>query len=385
MPDWNRIRRDFPVTERCAYFLSAAMSPLPTSVFEAIIGEYRTLLLDGDIHFDDDLKRCGALYTGLADHLNSKAENIVFVANTSTAMSLVALSFGDRAPRPFNVVSLEDEFPSSTIGFEHRGIEMRYARPIEGRYTIDSILDMTDRRTLAVVASYVQYATGFRLDIESLGRVLKEREIVFVVNATQGFPFYPIDVEAMHIDVLSASLHKWGMTGHIGAMFYTSAAFREKYPSPLAGWLSVVGEEGEHIHIAKNAPFRLRTSARQYNQGTSNLQTILAFQAAFNYMKKIGFENIRLRIAELTDYLMAALKRLGIRIMSPAARPEERSAIVAFTMGEGNSRYVDALAAKDIHVSLRNGLIRVSLNIFNDFSDIDRLRDALMEIAGNIS
>jgi selenocysteine lyase/cysteine desulfurase len=111
--------------------------------------------------------------------------------------------------------------------------------------------------------------------------------------------------------------------------------------------------------------------------GTYNLQPLLAFQVALDYMRKIGFENIRRRLFELTDCLIAGLGRLGIRIVSPIDRLEERSAIVAFSLGERSGQCVEALATKNIHVSLRIGLIRVSLNIFNDEGDIDRLLEAV--------
>jgi selenocysteine lyase/cysteine desulfurase len=375
--DWKKIRNDFPVTKNHAYFLSAAMSPLPVSVYEALTGEYLKLMLDGDIHYGEDVRKCNLLSADLAQLLGTEADNITFVASTSTAMSLVALAFQDRVQKPFNVVSFEEEFPSSTIGFEHRGVEMRYVRPVNARYSPDSIIAAVDRETVAVVASFVQYATGFRLNLEAVGHLLKAKGILFIVNATQGFPYFPIDVETMNIDALSCSFHKWGLTGHLGAMFYTSAAFRSKYPAPLAGWLSVKGEGGDSIHTAKNEPLRLRPTAKQYMSGTYNLQPLLAFRVALDYMKRIGFENIRPRLFELTDYLLAGLNRLGVRVVSPVDRPEERSAIIAFSLGERSGPCVEALAAKNIHVSLRLGLIRAALNIFNDEGDIDRLLDAI--------
>jgi len=377
MTDWKKIRRDFPVTKTHAYFLSAAMSPLPLPVYEALAGEYRKVMLDGDIHYGEDVHKCNLLSADLAHLVGTEADNLTFVASTSTAMSLIALAFQDRVHKPFNVVSLEEEFPSSTISFEHRGIEMRYVRPVDARYTADSIMAVADKETVAVVASFVQYATGFRLDLEAVGHGLKDRGILFIVNATQGFPYFPIDVEAMNIDALSCSFHKWGLAGHLGAMFYTSAAFRTRFPTPVAGWLSVKGEGGDSIHTAKNAPLRLRPTAKQYMAGTYNLQPLLAFRVALDYMKRIGFENIRRRLFELTDYLLAGLCRRGIRVVSPVDRPEERSAIIAFSLGERSGPCVEALAAKNIHVSLRLGLIRAALNIFNDERDIDRLLEAI--------
>jgi selenocysteine lyase/cysteine desulfurase len=236
---------------------------------------------------------------------------------------------------------------------------------------------MTDGETLAVVTSQIQYATGFHQDIRALGRELRRRGILFIVNATQAFPYFPLDTKTSAIDVLMASLHKWGLTGHIGTMFFTSPEFRERFPSPIAGWLSVDTEGGSFIHTAKNAPFRLFRSARQYNFGTVNLQPLLAFEKALDYIQGIGIEDIQERLFELTDYLIHGLKNLHVTIVSPNARREERSAIVSFTLGDRNRAFVKKCIGKNIFITLRDGHIRVSVNIFNNFTDIDCLLEAL--------
>ena len=381
MCDWIKIRKDFPVTKKFAYFQSAAMSPLARPVFEAIVKNYRAIYEFGDKRWDEDLLTYQKMLRSLGGLLNTETENLTFMPNTSTATAMVALTLKNNAPRSFNVVSLEDEFPASTIGFEYQGIPMRYVQPRNGLYPINSILDHTDNDTLAVVTSYVQYATGFRLDIEALGRALGRRDILYIVNATQAFPYYPVDIKNMHIDVMTASLHKWGLTGHLGSLFFTSPAFREQFPPPITGWLSVDSDIGL-IHTAKNIPFRIHSSARSYDFGTFNLQTLLAFQSALDYMKAIGFENIRKRIRELTDYLIAGLQAVGITIISPIDAPESRSAIVTFKPLMDYSACVKALEKKNILVSPRAGYVRVAVNIFNSFDDIDRLLEALRCLPG---
>ena len=376
MCDWIKIREDFPVTKNFTYFQSAAMSPLARPVYEAIVKNYRAIYEFGDKRWDEDLLAYKKMLRSIGGLLNTEPENLTFMPNTSTATALIALALKNNAPRPFNVVSLEDEFPASTIGFEYQGIPMRYVQPREGVYSINSILDHTDNDTLAVVTSYVQYATGFRLDIEALGRALGRRDILFIVNATQAFPFYPVDIQRMHIDVMTASLHKWGLTGHLGSLFFSSKAFREQFPPPIAGWLSVDSDEGL-IHTAKNASFRLHSSARRYEFGTFNLQTLLAFQTALDYIKTIGFANIRKRIKDLTDYLITGLQDAGITIISPIDTPEARSAIVTFKPQMDYAACVQALEKKNILVSPRAGYVRVAVNIFNSFDDIDRLLEAL--------
>lgn len=379
MPNWNKIRKDFPITKKSVYFQSAAMSPIPSPIFAAIVKNYRKIHQQGDILWTKDMKRYRKLCGDIAALINTEKDNVCFVQNTSTAMSLIALSFKNEIETPYNVVSNEDEFPASTIGFEHQGIAMRYVQPINSRYPIDTILEQTDEQTAAVVTSYVQYATGFRQDLQALGKALHDKGILFIVNATQAFPFYPIDIQAMHIDALTCSLHKWGMTGHVGSIFFTSPEFRKRFSAPWIGWLSVDAGKAV-IHTAKNAPFHIHDSARRYEFATQNLQTILAFQEALDYLKAIGFENIRDRLLELTNYLILGLKKLGVRIVSPIDKPEERSPIVSFSLGDRNKECIKKLSQESISVSLRAGFIRVSVNIFNNFEDIDKLLSVLHSV-----
>jgi len=383
IPNWNKIRKDFPITKKSVYFQSAAMSPIPSTVFAAIVKNYRKIHQQGDILWTKDMEKYRKLCGDIAALINTEKDNVCFVQNTSTAMSLIALSFKNEIVTPYNVVSNEDEFPASTIGFEHQGIGMRYVQPINSRYPIDTILKQTDEQTAAVVTSYVQYATGFRQDLQALGKALHDKGILFIVNATQAFPFYPIDIQAMHIDALTCSLHKWGMTGHVGSIFFTSPEFRKRFSAPWIGWLSVDAGKAV-IHTAKNAPFHIHDSARRYEFATQNLQTILAFQEALDYLKAIGFENIRNRILELTDYLILGLKKLEVRIVSQIDKLEERSPIVSFSLGDRNKECIKKLTQESISVSLRAGFIRVSVNIFNNFEDIDKLLSVLHSVTSGI-
>lgn len=382
MTDWNKIRKDFPITENSVYFQSAAMSPMPSAVFKAIMKEYEKLHLHGDIGWINDMKRFNRLCKESAELLNTDPENVTFVQNTSTAISLLALSFKNQIPKPFNVVSMKDEFPASTVGFEYLNVEMRYVEPVDSRNAIDSILETIDKDTLAVVTSQIQYSTGFQQDLMRLGQELKKHGILFIVNSTQAFPYFPVDVAAANIDVLTASLHKWGLTGHIGTLFFTTPEFREKFPSPWAGWLSVDMEGKGLIYTAKNSFFQLLASAHRYDFGTFNLQPLLAFQKALNYIKDIGIQNIQERIMELTDYLIEKLKELNIKIVSPIERKSERSAIISFTLDDKNKACIQKCNENKIYVSQRDGKIRVSVNIFNNFTDIDHLVTVLRDFRG---
>ncbi|MBI5541589.1 MAG: aminotransferase class V-fold PLP-dependent enzyme [Bacteroidia bacterium] len=377
--NWEQIRDDFPVARNTVYFQSAGMSPLPNQVLDAIIKAYTKLNQYGDIHFMEDLIETERLRGVLASMLNTEADNVNIVPSNSYAMSLLALSFIDTVKTQFNIVSMFDEFPSNTVPYEYKGITMKYVNPINSRFNIDDIMSAVDENTLAVVTSYVQFGTGFRQDLKKLGQLLKQKNILFVVNATQGFPLFNVNVKEFNIDVMTCSIHKWGFIGHTGTIFYTSPEFRERFASPIAGWLSV--DTGmELIHAGKNEPFSLHSSSRKYYTGTYNLQTLIGLKASMAYLNNIGFDNIVSRLFELGDYLIKKLNQVEIKIVSPVDSIQERSAIISITMGaELNSKAVFFLESKNVYTSLRGGVIRIAFNIFNNFEDIDKLIEALTE------
>ncbi len=382
MADWKRVREDFPVTRERIYFMSAGMSPVPTPVLRRITDEYNKLNTSGDLFWERDIQAYKALCARLGWHVGADADDLAVVMNTSTAMSIVAMSLKQEGD-DFNVVSVKDEFPSTTVPFEYQGIRMKYVEPDGARYPVERILGSVDDRTRAVLVSYVQYATGFRQDIAALGEELRKRDVLFIVNATQGFPFFPIDAKGMGIDAMSASLHKWGFAGHAGALFHTSSDFRKRFPAPMAGWLSVDTEGEQFIHTGKNKPFKLRASADRYVMGCINFQAINPVGAAFDYLETIGFEEIRKRIFALTDRLIEGLRTSGATIVSPVERAEERSAIVSFNLGERTRECLPYLSDRHIYVSYRSDNVRVSVNIFNDESEIDALLTALKEFKGS--
>lgn len=374
MFDVASIRKQFPLTKEYAYFQSAGMSPVPLKVLAKVNEGYQSLSEHGDLFWHDDMQSQQIMFEKIASLVHCKASDIAFTDSNSLAMSLVAASFKQKKSN-FNIVSVEEEFPSNSVPFEYQGIEMRYAQPQNHRYSVDSILSLCDNKTLAVVTSYVQYCTGFRQDLMKLGAALKERNILFIVNATQAFPLFPINMERMNIDVLTCSVHKWGFCGHIGTMFITAEKFRKEYPSPFAGWLSVdVSKSNDFIHTTKGKPFQVWKSSLQYNFGSSNYKSRLGLDASLDYLASLGWENIRSYLFEISDYLIERLKQTGVEIISPVDTNDERSAIVSFSLKEkSNAELVQFLEKRKVITSLRNSYVRASVNIFTNKNDVDIL------------
>ncbi len=371
--NWTNIRKDFPVTQNLAFFQSAGMSPIPVQVYETIKETYFKLSQFGDISWEEDAAAIRTFCDNIGSMINSSGDNLTFLPNTSMAFSLVALALKETFGKDFNIVTMYDEFPASNVPFEGQSINVKYVKPPpDNRYPIDKVTSAIDNNTKAVITSYVNYSSGFRQDIETLGKKVKEKGLLFIVNATQGFPVFPIDVKRLHIDVMSASLHKWGCAGHVGSLFFTTEEYRKKFPAPISGWLSVLPPDYDFIPTQKNEKFQQYESAKQYDFGTTNHQVILGAKTAFEYMDNIGFENIRERIFEITDYLLEKLSALPVGIKSPISEKSERTGIVSLEVpGHDNQQIADYLKENKVFVAIRNQKIRMSVNFFNDHSDVD--------------
>lgn len=380
MTNWEQIRKDFPVCNNLAYFQNAGMSPIPTPVFEAITQAWDKIHHYGDIDWMGDMQKVEQMKAHLSGLIHSTADNLSFVHNSSLALNLVALAMKQKFQQGFNIVTMEHEFPSSNVPFASQGIEVRYVKAREARFLLSDIEACMDSNTKAIVTSWVQYATGFRQNLEALGQLAKEKGVLFIVNATQGLPMFQMDVNRMHIDVMTASLHKWGCCGHVGAAFYTSPDYRRNFPAPLSGWLSVLPPDNDFIPTQKNVPFVQYSGAAQYNLGTTNFQNLLGLKASLEYMERIGFENIRNRIMELSSELISKLKTLPLTIISPIENENERSGILSVSLHKDfNAQAVQFLEQHKISTSLRMGNIRIAPSFFNNQDDIHVLIEKLAE------
>ncbi len=249
-----------------------------------------------------------------------------------------------------------------------------------GVVDVDDIQRSITNETRVLGTSYVQFATGFRHDLVALGRLCRERNLVFVVDATQGMGVFPIDVVNSGIDFLVFSGYKWAQAGYGVGGLYVAPRFLNPTAFPVAGWWSARDPEA-----VVNDRLDLKETAAALEVGCPHFAGIFALGAALTLFEEIGKSRIEERIHELTDYLHQRLQAARFNIASPLNR-DHRSGITIVEMRNAPD-VVKRLAERKIIVSARGKGLRVSVHIFNNFDDIDRLIAGLRELtstaAGN--
>src|SRR5438067_8201862 len=375
--DWNQIRALFPAAERYSYLNTAAAPPL--SVVAAGEGKryYDEMAEYGDVAWESWLSQAEQIREKIAAFVNAEARSIAFTYSTSHGMNLIA----GMLDRCGDVLCPADEFPSCTLPWLQQRYRVDFVSSRErGVIDLDDIRKSITANTRVLVTSFVQFATGFRQDLVALGRLCKERNLTFVVDATQGMGVFPIDVVNSGIDFLVFSGYKWAQAGYGIGGLYLAPRFLSPTSFPGAGWWSVRDPEA-----VVNDRLDLKQTAAALEVGCPHFAGIFALGAALTLFDEIGKSQIEERIHELTDYLQHRIEAERFKIASPLNR-EHRSGITIVEMRNAPD-VVKRLAERKIIVSARGKGLRVSVHIFNNFDDIDRLIAGLRELtstaAGN--
>lgn len=371
----SQLRAEFPICGRVTYLNHAATGPISRKVAAAVgrqaeIHNFRNESATAQFAVVYDECRAAA-----ARLVGSRPERVAFIQNTSHGISLLA--GGQDWAEGDNVVVPEMEFPSNYLAWlalENQGVELRKLRLVDGRVTPEQLQQTIDERTKIVTLSQVQYFNGFRADLAAIADVTHNHGAKLIVDGTQSVGAVPVDVEAMGIDALVVSSHKWmlGPLG-IGFMALSDAMFETTRVSQI-GWLSV------NDPFAFNRTIDLPDDATRFEPGTENSAGIYGLAARLKEIEAYTLKGIEARILGLNSRLADALTSQGFEIRSPM-EPGTRSGILSFRRPDvATPSTVEALEKKGIYIGYREGALRASPHYYNSEEEIDALVEALISL-----
>ena len=364
--------REFPVRRNFIHLNHAAVAPLPRRVADAITAHVENVRDRGVADWRSWYGMIEATRGKVAGFIGASAAEIAFVPNTSWGINLVALGFPWKAGD--NVVTDDIEFPSNAYPWRalaERGVECRVAKNRGGRIAAEDLAALVDGRTRVVAVSWVAFHNGFVFPLAEIGRLCRERGILFVVDAIQGLGALPMDVAAANVDVLCADAHKWLYGTEGGAVFYVAESARERVPARARGWWNLK-TEGEYLEYRGATPY---AGARRYEPGTLPTANIAGLSAAVDLLNEIGRDAVQARILDLVELLRRGLESRGWKIASPAPLS---SGILAAAPPSGDARsWAKALEARGVLVAPREGCVRFSPHAGNDAGEIERALAAI--------
>lgn len=377
MLDPTPYRQLYPITERCAYFNHAGVSPLNTRALAAMneFNERSARLPPGEWYADvlatflDLRKRCAAL-------VNARSvDEIALMPNTAAGINTAALSLPLRPGD--NVLLLDGDYPANVypwMNLARRGVLTKLVPAVNGGLDLDVLKSRIDSHTRVIAMSTVVFATGFRNDLEAVGRLCKERGIFFVVDGIQSLGALPFDVQAANVDFLAAGSQKW-LLGPQGAgfLYVRGELLDQLVPGPYVGASSVVD-----FANFLDYNFTLQPTAERFNIGTTNTINLIGLHASLALIQEAGIEAVAERVLMLAGVAIGDLQERGFRVSADTA-PARRSGIVIAEVGDPKAAS-ERLAQQGIVCIPRGKGIRIAPHFYNTEDEVLRVGEALSKL-----
>lgn len=370
-------RREFPVAAHQVFLAHAGDCPLPQRVASAV-ADYAQRAAAAD----QEAAALPALVREtreLAARLvGCQPGEIALVGPTTQALNLVARGLPCR--RGDNVLIYFDDYPSNVypwLAMADRGIEVRFLNTRQlGLIRPMDVLGQVDEQTRLVALASCHFIAGHRIDLDTIGRGLRERGILFCVDGIQTLGAFPTPVR--HLDMLAADAHKWLLGPCAAGVFYVRSEVQDRLTPTVLGWNNVRCPD----YVAQEE-LEFRRDARRYEPGSQNLLGLAGLRAALQLILEIGVDAIAADLLRKREYLVEHLRGRGWNLLFADAPPNQAGGILScWRDGTDLPALHGRLLASGIVTSLRadrsgRKYIRLSPHFYNTTAELDRFLDAL--------
>lgn len=378
----TQARGNFPALERWTYMDVAARGVLSRQVRAALDAHLDDRMLNGATdkeHFFALVERARARFAQL---IGADADEIAYTKNISEGLNIVAA--GVDWKQGDNVVLCADlEHPNNVyawLNLRRHGVDVRTVPARDGHIPIDALVERMDTRTRVATVSTVSFAPGFRTDVEALGRVCRERDVLLLVDAAQSVGVQHTDVRASNIDALAVSTQKGLLALYGMGYLYVRREWAERLqPAYLARFGVDLGDA--HEASIGGYDFKLARGARRFDLGNYNFLATAAVDASMKQLLEWDTRRIEPYVQGLTHALARGFLELGLTVAGGEPGPHITKIVTVGAMsadhyGTGEARYnrlYEHLAANRVKLSIRRGMLRFSLHVYNNMEDVERV------------
>lgn len=390
----SKIRNDFPVLRenpKLAYLDNAAMALKPDCVIEAVNNYYTKLGVNVHRGVYKMSYEATDLYeearNKVAKFLNAEFEEIVFTRGASSALNLVASSYGLEFLKPGDeIITSQLEHHSSHMPWNNvakkTGATVKYV-PLneEGRITVEAFKSVLTKNTKVVALTYVSNVMGYITPIKEIIKLAHEAGAIVSVDGAQAVPHMKIDVKELDCDFLSFSGHKLcGPTG-IGALYGKKELLEKMPPIEFGGDMADTVSIDEQTY--KAAPYKFET-------GTPIIAEAIGLGVACEYLDQIGLDNIAKYEYMLKCEAINKLKELkGLKIYNESCE----TGIISFNIDDVHPHDAASVFDKNdvciraghhcaqLITSYLNtiGTVRASFYFYNTLDDVNKFVESVKE------
>ncbi|WP_150267326.1 cysteine desulfurase [Paenibacillus tepidiphilus] len=395
----SAIREQFPILNQninghpLVYLDSAATSQKPLRVIEAVKAYYE--LDNANVHRGVHTlgSRATDAYEGarekLAKFLNARStKEIIFTRGTTTALNLVASSYGAaNVGEGDEIVITQMEHHSNFIPWQQlakkTGATLKFL-PLQqdGTVTLEDAEKTITPKTKIVAIAYVSNVMGVTHPVKELAAIAHRNGAVIVVDGAQSTPHIKVDVQDLDCDFYALSGHKMLAPTGIGALYGKKALLEAMEPVEFGG--EMIDDVGLYDSTWKELPWR-------FEGGTPIIAGAVGLGAAVDFLQEVGLDNIHQHEMKLAAYAEARLAEIeGLSVYGPKGR---QVGVVTFNLGDVHPHDVATVLDAE-GIAIRAGhhccqplmrwlqvssTARASFYLYNTEQDVDALVNALIK------
>lgn len=314
----------------------------------------------------------------VAQLIGADASEIALATNTTYGLNLAAFSLPLRAGDV--VLTPDREFPANVYPWmalaERRGVEYRRLECHEGVLDPERLSrELEDDRVRAVSVSWVQFASGARVDLAALGALCRDRGVYFVVDAIQGVGPLTLDVSALPIDILACGAQKWLLSPWGSGFVYVRRDLIDQLEPHDVSWLAVRG--ADDFTRLTDYDLAWRADARKYEFITLPFQDMAGMNASLELFFELGLEAVSAHTLALAEHIAQwACSRSDVELVTPAA-PARRAGVISVRPRDARAASQRLTKANVAH-SFREGAIRLSPHFYNTIDEVQAALDIMV-------
>lgn len=386
-------RRFFPGAVRSVYMDVAVRGLLSTMTRRAVDQFLDEHMYEGGnkARMFDTVERARGRF---ADLVGAAPEEISITKNVSDGLNVIAGALPWRAGD--NVVLCPTlEHPNNVYPWlnvaRRVGVEVRAVPPADGHIPIDALAQAMDDRTRLVTVPSVTFSPGFVTPVRPLADACRRRGVFFLVDAAQSIGVLHTDVQELGADAMTVATQK-GLLAFYGIGFlYCRREWAERlWPAALARFGVDLGGDAHETALGHQA-LTLAPGARRFDLGNYNYIGAAAADASIAFLMEIGTREIEAHVRPLAARLASGLLDLGLPVVGGPPGPHLGHIVAVGVAGSGRHDSADDPAMNDLHrhllehgvrLSVRRGVLRFSLHVYNDQADVERVLELVSDWGG---
>jgi cysteine desulfurase / selenocysteine lyase len=377
LSDESLRQEEFPVIKDSLFLAHAGVTILPRRVTRTMQDYLEQCSLRMQ-EYPEAWRAVNETRVVAAQLIGAKASEIALIGPTSVGLSLVANGLPWQAGD--EVVSYLDDYPANVYPWsdlERHGVVLKRLQPASlGEITPELVEAALTPKTKLVALASCHFQSGYRIEIDRIGRMLRERGVLFCLDAIQTVGAFETRVD--HVDFLSADSHKWMLGPMSAGIFFVREELQDRLrPSLLGSW------NVRSPNFIAQEEIAFERGGRRYEPGALNISGILGMKAGIDLIQEIGLPAISTQLLKLKARLHVGLRPQGFTFLGPEPQSSHASGI---TTVQHPQRSLEEIAKhlneQSITPSLRHNrvgkpLLRFSPHFYNTEAEMDRVAEVI--------